>query len=65
VISAAISGALSTLIPLKPIISIWPVLMERLSGGCAAEAGREKDKKKSKHAAISEVFIMVENVAML
>ncbi len=39
--------------------------MERLSGCCAAEAGREKDKKKSKPAAISEVFIMVKNVALL
>ena len=39
--------------------------MERLSGCCAAKAGMEKDKKKSKQAAISELLIMVENVALL
>ena len=39
--------------------------MERLSGGCAAKAGRGKDKNKNRHAAISELLIMVENVALL
>ncbi len=39
--------------------------MERLSGCCAAKAGMEKDKKKSKKATIGELLIMVENVALL
>ena len=39
--------------------------MERLSGCCEAKAGREKVKKKSKPAAVSDFFVMEEYVSLL